>query len=145
MNAREIVAKLPPISEDEWLESIRRTDAEWVRVSLPNGWREYVIPEGEPAYGCRLAEAGKLRVLFSCGLHCGRWWLHVSVSHREHIPTYAEFVGVKAIFVGRDRQALQIFPAQAEHVNIHPRCLHLWACLEPDGDELPRFGAYGTI
>ena len=71
--------------------------------------------------------------------------LHVSVSRAKYIPSYEDLAGVKGAFVGDDRQALQLFPRRADHVNIHPYCLHLWACLEPDGDGLPAFGAEGTI
>jgi hypothetical protein len=42
---------------------------------------------------------------------------------------------VKAIFIGRDKEALQVLPPESEHVNIHPNCMHLWHCR--DGRQAP--------
>ncbi len=53
-------------------------------------------------------------------------WLHVSVIHRERIPTYGELAKVKREFIGDGRGAIMVFPPQSEHVNIHPNCLHLY-------------------
>jgi hypothetical protein len=57
-------------------------------------------------------------------------WLHVSVSRQDRIPDYEELQEIKRVFVGPDKLALQVFPPAEEHVNIHPRCLHLWSCLD---------------
>jgi hypothetical protein len=64
-------------------------------------------------------------------------WLHVSLSHKDRIPTYEELCEVKARFVGEDKKAIMVFPTAENHVNIHPNCLHLWHCL--DEDPLPEF------
>jgi len=133
------------ISEEEWQAAKARTDV-WARsLALPNGWLEIRnLPpqlEGQRAF----EHIDGRRVIGTVGQHEGRWWLHVSVSRAKYIPSYEDLAGVKAAFVGEDLQALQIFPRRDEHVNIHPYCLHLWACLEPEGDGLPAFGAEGTI
>ncbi len=73
----------------------------------------------------------------------GRCWLHVSATRPDRIPSYEDLCLVKRVFVGADRQALQIFPRAERHVSLHNYCLHLWCCL--DGDGLPDFGAHGTI
>lgn len=59
-------------------------------------------------------------------------WIHVSLSHRNRLPTYEEMKVVKSIFIGNEQDAIQIFPRLSNHVNIHPYCLHLWSCLNPN-------------
>ena len=132
------------ISEAEWQESKRRTDR-WVE-SLPlHSWIEGPRPTGF-LEGQRTFEHRDGRfVVISAGQHDGRWWLHVSVSRAKYIPSYEDLADVKRTFVTEGAQAVQMFPRRERHVNIHPYCLHLWACLEPDGDGLPDFGAEGTI
>jgi hypothetical protein len=97
--------------------------------------------EGQRAYLHR----DRRRVIVSVGQHDGQWWLHVSVSREKYIPSYEDLADVKRVFVGDALQAVQIFPRRERHVNLHPYALHLWACLEPDGDGLPDFGKAGTI
>jgi hypothetical protein len=67
----------------------------------------------------------------------GKRWVHVSVSHPSRIPSYEELAEVKRRFIGSDRYAVMVFPEESKHVNIHPRCLHLWHCV--DGHPLPEF------
>ena len=62
----------------------------------------------------------------------GRRWLHISVSHRERCPTWEEMCDAKDIFIGADRVAVQVHPRAAEHVSLHPYCLHLWCDLDAD-------------
>lgn len=71
----------------------------------------------------------------------GRQWLHVSCSRRSRLPSWDDLRKVKLLFVGRDRKAIQVLPPEAEYVNFHPYCLHLWCCL--DEDPLPDF-THGT-
>lgn len=127
----------------EWLECKRRTD-EWVDALPPHDWNEMLLPrdfEGQRAFGHRDGR----RVIVTVGLHDERWWLHVSVSRARYIPSYQDLADVKRTFVTDSVQAVQVFPRSERHINIHPYCLHLWACLEPDGDRLPDFGVEGTI
>ena len=56
-----------------------------------------------------------------------RNWLHVSFSRKDRLPSYRDLMKVKELFF-RDLLAIQIFPKPEDHVNIHPFCLHLWAC-----------------
>jgi hypothetical protein len=120
-----MAAKLPPITEEEWQESKRRTDEEWAKVRLPAGWVERAIGPESFAHGCCMATRGKTGVLFSVGKHEGQWWLHVSIAHPDKLPAYLDLALAHDVFIGRSRQALQVFPAHEEHVNIHPRALHL--------------------
>lgn len=85
----------------------------------------------------------RLGVIVSCCTYNDRRiWLHVSVSRFDGVlPTWEQMSLVKALFIGEERQALQVMPKASEHVNIHPGVLHLWHCL--DGDGLPDFRAGG--
>ena len=74
----------------------------------------------------------------------GKRWLHLSMSHRNRVPTYDELVYLKRHWAGDDRKAIMVLPARSEHVNIHPYVLHLFVCL--DADPLPDFThGLGTI
>jgi hypothetical protein len=85
-------------------------------------------------------------IMSCCREDDGKLWLHVSASKRsidgtrQELPSWEDMATVKALFVGRDRKAIQVFPVEAEHVNL-AEILHLWACL--DGDGLPDF-THGT-
>lgn len=67
----------------------------------------------------------------------GRRWLHASLSARTIDDAYDKLALLKRVWIGEGRTALQVFPPKAKHVNVHPNCLHLWACL--DGDVTPDF------
>lgn len=73
----------------------------------------------------------------------GKLWLHVSTSFPHRLPTYDEMCSVKAMFMGAEQKAIQVFPPASEHCNVHPYCLHLWACLA--GDPFPDFRGDGGI
>jgi hypothetical protein len=139
------------ISEAEYQESLRRTNAWCDAMALPNGWIEHPIPietlrrhpelAGQRCYDHRDGR----HVVVTVGAHeSDGWWLHVSVSRRAYVPSYDDLAEVKRVFVGDDVQAVQVFPRRERHVNIMPTCLHLWARLDAS-DGLPDFGKEGTI
>ena len=64
----------------------------------------------------------------------GGGWDHVSVSRRDRIPNWIEMSFVKRTFFEPDEVAMQLHPAESEHINNHPRCLHLW---RPQNDTIP--------
>jgi len=72
----------------------------------------------------------------------GKRWVHVSMSYPNKLPGWNVVRMVKDRFIGRDKKAIQVFPADTEYVNIHPFCLHLWHCI--DGDGLPDFRVEGA-
>ena len=72
----------------------------------------------------------------------GETWLHVSMSRPNKYPTYEELKTVKKVFIGSERDAVQIFPKESNHVNIHNYCFHLFSCLNKS-DVLPDF-THGT-
>ena len=66
----------------------------------------------------------------------GREWIHVSVAHPRRLPTWDELREIRDHVIG-DREAYQVLPPRDRYVNVHPNCLHLFACL--DGPQLPDF------
>ena len=86
-----------------------------------------------------------LRVIVSAAKEAdGVVWLHMSASRPSRCPSYEDMVEAKRRFLG-DRHAYQCFVPLAEHININPYVLHLWAMA--DGERsLPDFSAgTGTI
>lgn len=63
-----------------------------------------------------------LQIVASAGLG----WDHVSVSKRRRTPTWGEMEHVKRLFFRPDEVAMQLHVPEAEHINLHPNCLHLW-------------------
>ena len=106
---------------------------------LPNGW---TFVQG---YGNVVRHIHrKLQVIVTGSRERdGRRWMHVSVIHRDRLPTWDELREVKDWLVGRDRLAVQVLPPAGEYVNVHPNCLHLWHCL--DGDPVPDFRRNGQV
>ena len=101
---------------------------------LPPGWKLSDNHE----YGASYRGPKGLVVLISVTEEMdSKDWLHVSLSHKNRLPTYEEMKQVKALFIGRDRKAIQVFPPEQQHVNVHKFCLHLWCCLTDD--PLPDF------
>jgi hypothetical protein len=113
-----------------------------VETRLGNEWTR--LQEG--ADGEMWISSGGLKVIWSAAVELdGRAWLHVSVSRPDRIPSYSDMTRVKSLFIGDDRYAYSVWPAREAHVNIHERCLHLWAVLEGD-EPLPDFTqGTGTI
>src|SRR5438128_1752962 len=58
-----------------------------------------------------------LRVIETRGDHGGHEWLHVSISHKESLPTWEEMKQVKHLFIGDERTAVQIFPCKEQWIN----------------------------
>lgn len=95
---------------------------------LPPPWIELVRGEDGAAY--RNSFTSVQVVVSAARERDGKRWLHVSVSRPRHLPTWDELKSVKELFVGKDRYAVQVLPPEAEYVNLHPRCLHIFACLD---------------
>jgi len=56
----------------------------------------------------------------------GMDWEHVSVSKRNRCPTWEQMEKIKRMFFNDDETCVQYHVPPAEHVNMHPFCLHLW-------------------
>ena len=131
------------ITEEEFKDCLNLTRL-YSPLALPAGWQFQETTSGPLAGQFRYANKGLL-VIFTADRLWGdnKIWLHVSMSRQNRLPSYEDMTMVKDIFIGKLRQALQIFPREDRHVNIHPFCLHLWSCI--GGDGLPDFGRHGTI
>ena len=62
----------------------------------------------------------------------GELWLHVSVTRRVgrwafELPAWDDLKRVKTDFIGPDRWAYQVLPAESHYVNTNPFVLHLYA------------------
>ncbi len=66
-----------------------------------------------------------------------RRWMHASVAAPTRLPTWDELRAVKEWTLGTEAKAIQVIPPRSQYVNLHPYCLHLFACI--DGDGLPDF------
>lgn len=56
----------------------------------------------------------------------GADWDHVSVSLATRCPTWGEMCVVKDLFFEPKDWCVQYHPAEADYVNCHPYCLHIW-------------------
>jgi hypothetical protein len=105
----------------------------------PKGWAEMG--------GCyntfRNIHAHLTLIVTACREADGRLWVHVSMAGRDRVPTWPELVAVRDWLLGPEALAIQVIPPAAEHVNIHPHCLHLWHCV--DGSPLPDFRKNGQV
>lgn len=126
-------------------DASRFVDGWQAPVVLPPDWRE---TERDHSGGAKYVNAARrLIAILSCIIEDdGRPWLHLSVSHRERIPTHGEMKTVKELFLG-DRYAYAVWPPAAKYINLHPYVLHLFALLEPhDKQPLPDFtGNTGSL
>lgn len=126
MNSRAVwVARLPVASIPE--------------PTLDEGWRAVDPGISLLVLGARYwrSSNGLLVIATADALSDGSEWLHLSVSRQKYVPTYADLVRVKRVFVGPHREAIQKFVAESEHFNLHVNCIHLWARL--DGPTSPDF------
>lgn len=76
-------------------------------------------------------ESCPLKIIASDGLD----WEHVSVSLPHRCPTWAEMCFVKGLFWDSEDCVMQLHPPEADQVNNHSHCLHLW---RPIGSDIPR-------
>jgi hypothetical protein len=122
--------------------------------NVPQGWEPPRVLPANWIEVMRLADGAKytspnqkLAAILSCGYESDqRAWLHLSVSHRDRIPTWGEFRTTKELFLG-DREAIQVLPPKAKYVNLHPNVLHAFALLDINEKiGLPDFtGGTGSI
>ncbi len=57
-----------------------------------------------------------------------RWGplLHVAMSYPDHDPIWHEIKLVRAVFFPSDMDAMLLLPREADYVNAHNYCYHLW-------------------
>jgi hypothetical protein len=61
-------------------------------------------------------------------------WDHVSVSLPNRCPNWGEMELVKRKFFKDEETAMQLHVPVADHISLHPNCLHLW---RPQRVEIP--------
>ena len=61
----------------------------------------------------------------------GGGWDHVSVSWKNHNPTWDEMCAVKKMFFDPEEVCVEYHPAESEYVNHYPYCLHIWRYQQP--------------
>ncbi len=133
------------ITEEQFQRALKMTQ-DYAPKSLPPVWKKLELESNSPFGLCAYERTyDDLTVIFTAvDLHGdGKIWLHVSLSRLNRLPTYKDMAEVKDLFIGEDREALQIFAKKSRHINFHPYCLHLWCAVEGNG--LPDFGKEGTI
>ena len=64
----------------------------------------------------------------------GGGWDHVSVSRRDHCPTWDEMEYVRGLFFRPDEVVMQLSVARADHISLYPYCLHMW---RPQSGRIP--------
>lgn len=112
----------------------------------PTGGLEIISdqPMAEIVESLRKGVAGLTRVNVISSVGCG--WEHVSVTVHgvDRCPTWPEMCAVKNIFWDKADTVLQYHPPEAEYVNNHEYCLHLW---RPSGFniETPPSFLVGTV
>lgn len=77
-------------------------------------------------------QIGPLRTISTVGYG---GWNHASVSLEHRCPSWNEMEFVKRSFFEPQECAMQLHVPEAEYLNHHPYCLHLWS---PVNDTIPR-------
>jgi hypothetical protein len=67
-----------------------------------------------------------LRIIASSG----DGWEHVSVARANRCPNWPEMHHIKRLFFRSDECVVQFHPPEADYINLHPYCLHLWRPLD---------------
>ena len=98
-----------------------------LRRPVPDNWEELPMPRQLRPMRCWVKDG--LQVLVSTDKidEDGGWWLHVSTSRPDRLPSWEDLRLVKDLFIGRQNEAIQVLPADRDYVNLHPNCLHLWS------------------
>jgi len=114
------------------VKKTKKREANYLPTILPTPWKTVSNYDSvfETGFGLRVVVSDSVE-------DDGKTWLHVSVSRPNQIPDYSDLCEIKRIFIGSERKAVQVFPPESEHFNLHPYCLHLWAPI--DHDPFPDF------
>ena len=105
---------------------------------LPRGWRAKVqIDELVAAYSL---PKRKLRIILGIEekSHCNGPWIHLSVSHAKALPSHKTMMMCKELFIGDNREAIEIYPPKSRDIDAPDNCLHLWAPMDPRDRTWPK-------
>lgn len=98
------------------LDKYRRVDWEMSIAGQP----------GNSVIGCFVIPSPVDHKPLHCVVSGVMGWDHVSVTHKKRIPNWTEMEYIKRMFFKDDETAMQVHVPPSEHINCHPRCLHLW-------------------
>lgn len=133
------------------IEDFEKLEREYAKQRVEDGILQSVLARVPPSWrlidkfpGGAAFVRGGLKVLMSVMRYSDmRIWVHVSVSGhtprgRWLLPDWEDLKRVKNEFIGPDRYAYQVLPAQKDYVNDNEYVLHLFSLL--DGEPaLPDF------
>ena len=57
--------------------------------------------------------------------------LHASMSHRRRDPYWEEIKAMRETFFPADLDVMMVLPREADYVNVHEHCFHLWETPQP--------------
>lgn len=110
--------------------------AERRKAHYPPGWELFRVAQDGGMWVNRKEQTS---VIVSVAVESdGRLWAHASIARKGRMPSYEDLQYLRRYWLN-NRKAIQVFPESEFYVNLHPHCLHLFACL--DGDPLPEFSA----
>lgn len=52
--------------------------------------------------------------------------LHVSLSRADRLPSWEEVKAIRSAFYPPDIDVMMVLPAEADYINVHQYCFHLW-------------------
>lgn len=119
-----------------------------LRVRSRLGTSHWSAPRtyGDDGWMLDSADAAKRIIVSYHGVLDGHEWLHASISLRwgQGVPSYADMQQLHRAVWGEGGWSYEVHAPASDHVNIHPRALHLWGRL--DGQPaLPDFAPGGSI
>ena len=76
--------------------------------------------------GVFMVKSMKLKRPLRCIISDGGGWEHVSVSLPDRCPTWEEMCFIKSVFWDAEDVCIQYHPREADYVNVHSFCLHIW-------------------
>jgi len=88
-------------------------------LTLPCTKEEFRAKVGKKLIGFRVVQVG-----YILSLDDDKW--HLSISLPNRLPVYAELKFARYKYLPDDVYMAQIFPPEAEFVNMHPNTLHLF-------------------
>ena len=116
---------------DRYRDKSTRATAEFGGIGDHANGRFYLPPSGgqpgpgdstHPVHFCVIAATGE-------------GWEHVSVSTRDHCPTWNEMEYIKRLFFHSHECCMQLHVPTDEHINNNPNVLHIW---RPIKQRIPR-------
>jgi hypothetical protein len=126
------VAWNPSIKRDAYaVLSIDGEDVPLTSLRVPESTASKVVPEG--AAKARFFALGDARIIASVDNTTQGRMLHISVSHKESLPSWSEMIAIKRHFFPDDVAAVMVMPEEEVYVNMHQFTLHIWQLPEKWG------------